>query len=197
MDRRELNTVLENLVDLICDAFTVDEFHQLVDRLDDSALAELHTDKALKFQVWEATRWAHRRGMPLLVSLARLAAEERKHQPGFQGVLKRLQNGTRPEGADAGDGSGVAPMPVTSDRVDDVVTWLSDPRIARAIAIYRQEVRLIKQQIDLLAGYKSLHDCLHQLQFAYASLEKAARALSEPRPDPDAVDEMDGLLASI
>lgn len=65
--------------------------------------------------------------------------------------------------------------------LDAVRSRLDDPAIRAALSSSREGLRAIATNIDRLDAYKSLHECLHQLQVKqFSALRDAARHLPDP-----------------
>jgi hypothetical protein len=52
----------------------------------------------------------------------------------------------------------------------------SDPKIRETVGISKAQFKVVRAELDRLARYKSLHDCLHTLELQLSAIARAARA---------------------
>lgn len=181
---------VDDLRKLLCSAFTARELEQLVrttlgDRLYEEYAPQGLSGKDLCFELIEALE---RRGTTVV--LLRGVLKARSARADVRETLARVC----PEA--------LRPAPDPRDQLREVVggvdaakTRLADPAVAAMIVGYRPALERTVAEIDLLARYKALHDCLHMVQLKhYRQVSEAARRF---RADPLAFGTLDGYLAEL
>jgi len=131
--------------------------------------------------IWQAILTAADRRPPALNTILEIVSKEwPKHEPltaaiaAFQEsqMTSAAENRLRVAGNEArsvGDGL-------------DIITRHSDDRLPGAIARWIGDFKIVSAQIDLISGYKELHDLLGALQFLYNMITVQAKRLDD-HPD--------------
>lgn len=177
------------LTDIVCDAFrNVDELALLIREV---LGADLYNEV-----------WTER--LPLRQSAFRML--DGLEARGLTAVVLQAVLRARPARADLrADIERLCPEALLSDtrsRVSSVITGvqnvaghLADPVIRGLVSDSRTDIERVTREINLLARYKALHDCLHRIQLrSFREMERIARRVSA---EPDAYEAMISYLTDL